>query len=252
MKGKRGRPAIKPSVRKTIFEKAINRKQLPRLALAVELKNLIEEMGEVPPSEETMVKLISQARNRPVDSPLDNSWSLGCLTQYDIPSEALPIVMNIYNKCLVEDDEFTIREALWVGRLHKIIELYERGCMLPDVREAIISGRSPNSIKGEKIEFEDLVLDWAYKYASYERISEIEGESFDSSELDWYVMINIYEFYGDRRSDAISEIAEEYGADWDKLMALNLPIGKTKEAARSGKYQKEAHDERSHSQEVQE
>ena len=122
MKEKRGRPAIKPSIRGLIFEYAVNRKQMPRLALAVELKNLIEEMGEIPPSEETMIRHISKARNHPV-SPLDSPWSVGCLGKYDIPPEALPKVMFIYEKRLREAEQhFTIREALWIARLHKIID----------------------------------------------------------------------------------------------------------------------------------
>ncbi len=44
-------------------------------------------------------------------------------------------------------------------------------------------------------------------------------------------MHDVYEFYGERRRDAISLIAEEYGADEDKLMALNLTIQETRYAA---------------------
>jgi hypothetical protein len=51
---------------------------------------------------------------------------------------------------------------------------------------------------------------------------------------------------------AIDEIAEKYGAHPFKLAALNLSIEETEEIAKSGKYRKEANNERSHSQEVQE
>jgi len=122
MKEKRGRPGIKPSIKQLICAKALKDKDTPRLALAVELKNLIEEMHELPPAEETMTKLISQARNRPL-SPLDSQWSLGCLAKYDIPPEALPAVMYIYNKRQrALEPDFTIREVLWIARLHKTID----------------------------------------------------------------------------------------------------------------------------------
>lgn len=122
MKEKRGRPGIKPHIRKLIYAKAVQNKDIPRLALAVELKNLIKKMGAVPPSEETMIREISKARNHPT-SPLDEPWSLGCLAGYDMPPDALPRVMTIYEGCLREEKQhFTIRQALWIARLHKIID----------------------------------------------------------------------------------------------------------------------------------
>jgi len=122
MKGKRGRPAIKPYIKDLIYAKALQDKNMPRLALAVELRKLIEEMGELPPTEETMMSHISKARNHPV-SPLDSPWSIGYLGQYDIPPEALPKVMSIYEKRLrAIKPHFTIREVLWIARLHKTID----------------------------------------------------------------------------------------------------------------------------------
>jgi hypothetical protein len=122
MNTKRGRPGIKPYIKQLIYAKALQNKDTPRLALAVELKNLIEEMGEIPPTEETMMKLISQARNHPI-SELDEPWSVGCLAKYDVPPEALPVVMKIYEGRLREEEQhFTIREALWIGRLYKVID----------------------------------------------------------------------------------------------------------------------------------
>jgi len=116
MKEKRGRPAIKPSIKQLICAKALKDKDAPRLALAVELKNLIEEMGEISPSEETMMKLISQARNHPV-SELDKPWSIARLDDYPIPPKELPKVIREYRRHMDEGTEFTIRQAKWVARL---------------------------------------------------------------------------------------------------------------------------------------
>ena len=126
----RGRPKIKPSIRALISEKAIRYKSMPRLMLAAELRDFIEKQGELPPSEEYTMRLISEARNHP-KSPLDSQWSVGCLGQrnpeglyeYDIPPEALPKVMFIYEKRLRElKQHFTIREVLWIARLHETID----------------------------------------------------------------------------------------------------------------------------------
>ena len=119
----RGRPKIKSNIKELIYIEAVEQKDMPRLALAVKLRSFIEEkMCEIPPSEEYTIKLISDARNHP-KSPLDLHWTIGCLGKYDIPPEALPIVRVIYEQRLEErHHRFTIREALWISRLHKIID----------------------------------------------------------------------------------------------------------------------------------
>ena len=115
-------PRIKPTVKKVIVYEALKDRNKPRRQLVVELIDIIEGMGEIAPAEETLEKLISRARNHPV-SPLDAPWSLGCLAKYDIPPEALPKVMFIYEKRLREAEQhFTIREVLWIARLHKTID----------------------------------------------------------------------------------------------------------------------------------
>jgi hypothetical protein len=116
-----GRHPIKPSIKKLIFEKALKDKHTPREALAVELKKLIEEMYETPPSHETMIKLISKARNKP-ESPLDKPWSTATLDKYPIPAEALPTILKLW-VWIAENvgDKFTIREALWASRLYTVI-----------------------------------------------------------------------------------------------------------------------------------
>ena len=49
-----------------------------------------------------------------------------------------------------------------------------------------------------------------------------------------------------QRVFAIDEIADKYGAHPLKLLALNLSIEETEEIAKSGKYPKEAQNERPH------
>lgn len=210
---RRGRPAIKPYVKKLIYAKARQNKEIPRLALAVELRNLIEEMGEVPLAEETVIKLISQARNHP-QHPFDELWSLGSLVEYPIPAEAMPAVMSAYKKTLAGNGELTIREAQWIARLHRIVDPL------------------------------DLVWDWAWAYATEEWLSEITKQPFDTTKLDLEMARNP-RYAQEKRSEvqrgiAIWNIAQKYGADAVKLKDLNLSIEQTEEIAKSGKYKKEA------------
>ncbi len=249
MAAKRGRPKIKPVVKNTIYSYALKHKDTPRQALAVELRHLIEEMGEIVPSEETMIKLISQRRNHP-DSPTDVLWSLGSLPEYPIPIDALPMVMSICVRRIMQydDDDFlTIREALWVARLYKLIELNKPKHIPPDVQDAIRSrdwkdeNSWPLSELASEITVEDLVDDYAWAYAQYEILSEIEGEPFYSSELDVHISSDVYEYWGERRGDAIYNIVVDYGLDhfdYYKLLTLNLPISDIEEFVKSGKYKK--------------
>jgi len=151
MTTKRGRPGIKPHVRQLIYVKALENKT-PRLALAVELKNLIEEMGELPPSEETMMRLISEARNHP-NSPLDEPWSMATVNNYPIPPDVLPIVL-VLSVHMREFQTFTIRHAKWAARLCKITNKW------PELARMVL------------------------KYSTSEIIHEIAKSSFDSTELD--------------------------------------------------------------------
>lgn len=166
----------------------------------------------------------------------DELWSLGSLSDHPIPPEAMPIVMSVYKKALAENEELTIREAQWIARLYKIID-------------------PP-----------DLVWDWAWEYAITEWISEVTNTPFDTTELDSKLISDIYcaqrEHSKSKRQNAIWGIAEKLNpdfrapgadfnalfdavsADFNALMELNLSIEETEEIAKSGKYKKEAQNER--------
>lgn len=169
----------------------------------------------------------------PESKELDKPWTIGSLAKYPIPPEALPLVISTYEKCLLEafseDWKVSIREALWIGRLYKILEIYHARHVIPfrnAEEEALVLklGHRPEGYQGTKLE--DVILDWAYTYAGYEELSEIEGEPlFDSGELDGYLMSNVFDYYGERRADAIYSIAEQYDADQYILEQLKLPIG---------------------------
>lgn len=230
------------------------------------------------PGLSSVQKHLAKIKNRDSD-PRDKPWSFSYLAEYPIAPEAIPLVVSIYEKCLLEDASgdwlFSIREALWIGRLHKIIEMYKPKHILPDVRDAVMhevihkravptrpEGEEPTleelalawGIEGKEIPLEDIILEWAYTYSQYEILSEDEGKPFDSGELDGYMMSNVYEFYGDRRDDYIEQMAEKYDVDEDKLRDPNLSIGDVGQIAlkekiekiKSEKLKKEAQNEGSH------
>ncbi len=115
-------PKISNEVRRLIISEAIHdSKNMPRRALAVRLRDLIEKMGEISPTEDTLARMISEARNQQ-PSELDQPWSIGACAPYGIPSEIIPVLMKMKKYRAPNDREdllgqITIREARWLARL---------------------------------------------------------------------------------------------------------------------------------------
>lgn len=185
------------------------------------------------PSVATVSKLLAEYRQRdeertPESKELQKSWSIGSLAKYPIPPEALPLVISSYEKCLLEavSDEWklSIREALWIGRLYNILEIYHSRHIIPSPNakeEALLleTGYRPKGY--QSIKLEDLILDWAYAYASWEELREVEGDLlFDSDELDGHLMHSIFSYYGERRRDFIDDMTEKYDIDDKKYREL--------------------------------
>ena len=163
-------PNIKRTVKRTIAYYAVHERDKPRLTLALELQGLIREMGEVVPSEDTLVKMISKARNRKIE-PIDKPWHLGTLgsedhsigsVDYSITPAALPMVVEVKRRYV----DLTIREALWISRLSALA--------------AALNREQPGS-PGEMLQ--RLYL-WAMVYAAEERVCKVANLDFDTSVLD--------------------------------------------------------------------
>jgi hypothetical protein len=128
-KEKTGRgPKISLEVRRMIIGQAIHdNKNMPRRALAVRLQELIEKMGEISPTEDTLARMISDARNQQ-PSELDQPWNIGACDQFNIPADIIPILIKIQKLKAANNEEkdtlgkITIREALWVARLFPVAE----------------------------------------------------------------------------------------------------------------------------------
>jgi len=120
-------PKISNEVRRLIIGQAIHdSKNMPRRALAVRLQDIIEKMGEISPSEDTLVKMISEARNKQ-PSELDQPWSIGACDEYNIPPDIIPTLIRLQKLKAVYDEgespgKITIKEARWVARLYPVAE----------------------------------------------------------------------------------------------------------------------------------
>jgi len=185
-------PKISNEVRRLIIGQAIHdSKNMPRRALAVRLQDLIEKMGEISPTEDTMVKLISEARNQQ-PSDLDQPWSIGACAQYNIPPDIIPVLIQLqkmnapdYKEGLL--GEVTIREARWVAQLFPVAD--------PVINKTFIGDE-------ERLQLLSLIVSC---YVERERVSEQMNEQYPNTfDLDKLYFAN---------NDLLSE--ESLEAWWD-------------------------------------
>jgi hypothetical protein len=171
---RRGRGSqITKDVRRLIISQAAHdARNMPRWLLAARLKEMIEKLGYEPPTDETLVKMISEARNKQ-PREIEKPWSIGACSYYNIPHDMIPVLIKI-QKLMAEygDDEdvarvLTVREARWMARLYRVAE--------PLIREL------PNADESGL-----LWLDFiANSYVQRERVSEQMNEQYpDTTDLD--------------------------------------------------------------------
>lgn len=168
MNTKRGRPGIKPYIKQLIYAKALENKGITRLALAVELRNLIVEMGEIPPTEETMIKLISEGRNLPYTAE-DKPWSVAASVRYGLSPEASKDLFDIWRASLALDRPISIRQAKWI--------VYIRNLYHQDI--------STGNVYSDKVNRNLWLIRQSWLYSILERASQIMGEqNFDTTDPD--------------------------------------------------------------------
>ncbi len=118
-------PNISHAVRRLIISEAIHdSKDMPRRALAIRLQDLIEKMEGSSPTEDTLTKMISEARNQQAGNNLDQPWSIGASASHDISPGVIPTLIDLQK--LIKDNNGTrrlsLREAHLVGRLVPVAE----------------------------------------------------------------------------------------------------------------------------------
>lgn len=175
-------PKIRPKIQGLIHLRALEEPRLPRDVVALHIRDEIERIGEIPPSEETIVKMVSRERNRE-PNPLDEPWSLGMLSKYkdDFPPEIVPVLIEIEKLQMHSDyeapkDKLTIRHAQWIAHLYHLIKgIYMR--RYPEELE--------DALKKPVKEYLWMFYVIADVYAKWEEVNELIGEKhIDTSCLD--------------------------------------------------------------------
>ncbi len=106
---------LKPSVKSLIAKRAIENPNYDRRLLALELIKEIKKAGEIQPTEDTLIKYISEARSK---YTIDKAWNTSVLNSEPISPDALPwligVQVHLKSYC---SKPLTIREAKWFNRL---------------------------------------------------------------------------------------------------------------------------------------
>jgi hypothetical protein len=161
----RGRPAIFPWIRDLIIIEARHSRNVAPKALAISIMKDIEARGEIPPTEETLIKKIGEARKY---NELDEPWSIAASVRFGIQPEASKYLFDIWRYSLVIDRPISIRQARWV--------IYLR---------SLFSSISTGNLHSDKVNEYLWLIRQSWLYSVREQISEImKEENFDSLDFD--------------------------------------------------------------------
>ncbi len=163
LKRQRRAKTMSSNIKRLIAEISISNDK-NREDLAEELLNQIKTKypNEIPPTTETIVKLISKYRNHS-RTPLDRPWNLGELDEFPdltFDSESINRIFEVkaYMRKVGNVIPLTFRQAKWISRLHRI--------------------------KVKKTNYIPYLQFASFTYANYEIMCEMADTSIDTHKLD--------------------------------------------------------------------
>jgi len=160
------KPNIKTDVKKYINKRASDERKMTLDTLVKRITQELKKDKKTPPAPSTMKKMISAVRNRE-PNPEDQPWHMGTWKEYPLAVASLAAVMGAYRFAAEHKATLTIREAKWIGRLSVVAQR-----MFPTLSDR---------------ELGPLLILWAVEYAGEEIWSEVSGEDFDTTKLDFWV-----------------------------------------------------------------
>lgn len=118
IKKARGRPRVSTEVMSLIREEVQRHPEKLRKELASDLESKIRLKGMVPPTPQTLFKLISKSRNAK-SSPEDYPWHLDAFEKCSVPADALPVILDIQRQI---DKNLSIRQVKWLTRIYLVLK----------------------------------------------------------------------------------------------------------------------------------
>lgn len=173
--------AMLPAIKQLIAFRSIHPMDKDRRELAKELIEEIKETypKEIPPAENTLIRMISENRNKGTD-PLDAPWSIASYDHtdlegteyqhYQLAAEDYQAIMRVRSMQLRRDDiskSMSIRQALFIARLR-----------------AMVAGIDFSKTQEEEKDPAFWLYVYSFQYAIREKVGMLSGEGFNSRELD--------------------------------------------------------------------
>ena len=111
-------PRIRQWVKWYVATEARRNRAEPQDSVIERIEEYLSDKEAIP-ARDTLVKMISKARN---DDPEDWPWRVATLADSDIAPEALPAVMRSWAWALEHDTPLTIRQVKWMARLYYVLK----------------------------------------------------------------------------------------------------------------------------------
>lgn len=164
-----GSTNLNPELIEFVRCRALLLPKIPRETLATALKYEIEAEERVDwrvPSHDNLVRMISSARNH--HSSLDEPWSIAASVRLGIPPEASKDLFDIWRFSLALDRPISIRQAKWIVHIRKLF----------------YQPISTRNVYSDKVNRNLWLIRQSWLYSILERVSEIEENHFDTTDLD--------------------------------------------------------------------
>ncbi len=163
-----GEPGLGPT--------AIHKKLLARM----KEEGLDRNFGPNWPGVSTVSKVLKEIREEESRLSLDREdrpWSVAALADYDIPPEALLIVMKAWAKALEQDGPLTIREVKWIARLYCVYPHLPDLTKVSHFNDIAFEPEDVVTIKAPDVENEilDDIIRRVRGYANEERAIKLTG-----------------------------------------------------------------------------
>lgn len=194
---------VNREVKDTAADILLNNPSLTAKDLKKEVEKSLKEKGyNYHFTERTYLNIRNELLPNIGDKPIDKPWSIGACEKYNIPSDFIPILIQIQQarelmiqQFHIQLGQISIRQAKWFVRLypsvqslvekhHKVVGFAIYRLLLVATKEDVKHHEIINQINKEAAVFILLIILVRY-YALKEHISEITKEdSPDTSELD--------------------------------------------------------------------
>jgi len=206
---------LTPTVKRLIYQRAINERQVPREYLANSLIKEITEAGEIPPTLEVTKRYISKARNS--SKYIDEPWTIGACSEFNayFPPESISFLVECIQFFIKPSSEYTPKEIEFEKKWgHSPYDFSIRVCMWIVRLKPLIDKIYADQISKVESARIGLPVSIATIYALAEMTSEIMDEDhFNTADLDASLISQDLNSFASKAGCFVRQSAKEHKCD---------------------------------------